>query len=182
MKRNLKALSLIVLAMALVMALGGCRERTDRSEGSVLLAVADHSILPSSVSLSDGPFVIDRVTLRNIPKQPNTTTSSLQSVELRSYEVRYTRKDSGTRVPPPSVQGYFGVIRPNIDEDYFNVPYLFSDQVLSQPLRDLRDFGVDRETGTTVIVLEVSIRFFGRTLAGDDVATEPARFTIDVTQ
>ena len=65
---------------------------------------------------------------------------------------------------------------------FFNVPFLFSDQVLSPPLRDLRDFGVDRETGTTVVVLDVSIRFFGETLSGDDVATEPARFTIDVTQ
>ncbi|HKV09376.1 MAG TPA: hypothetical protein VJ725_14630 [Thermoanaerobaculia bacterium] len=179
MKRNLKALSLIVLALAL----GSCRERTDRQEGSVILTVADFLGLPSTVSLSDGgPFVINQITLRNVPKDVNTLPSSLQSVELRSYEVRYTRKDAGTRVPPPTVQGFFGVVRPNVDETYFNLPFLFSDQVLSPPLRDLRDFGVDRETGTTVVVLDVSIRFFGETLSGDDVATEPARFTIDVTQ
>lgn len=179
MKRNLKALSLIVLALAL----GSCRERTDRQEGSVILTVASFNGLPSTVSLSEGgPFVIERVTLRNIPKEPNGTTSSLQSVELRSYEVRYTRRDTGTRVPPPTVQGLFGVIRPNIDEDFVNVPFLFSDQVLNPPLRDLRDFGVDRETGTAVVVLDVSIRFFGETLSGDDVTTEPARFTIEVTQ
>lgn len=179
MKRNLKALSLIVLALAL----GSCRERTDRQEGSVLLTVADFFGLPSAVSLSDGgPFVIDQVTLRNVPKDTTTLPTALQSIELRSYEVRYTRKDAGSRVPPPTVQGIFGVIRPNVDETFFNVPFLFSDQVLNPPLRDLRDFGIDRETGTTVVVLDVSIRFFGETLSGDDVATEPARFTIEVTQ
>ena len=177
--KKLKALSLIVL----VMALGSCRERTDRQAGSVILDVASFDGLPSVVSLSDGgPFVIDRVILRNVPKEPDATTSSLQSVELRSYEVRYSRKDTGSRVPPPSVQGIFGVIRPDSDQSLDNVPFLFSDQVLNQPLRDLRDFGVDRETGTAVVVLDVAIRFFGETLSGDDVATEPARFTIEVTQ
>jgi hypothetical protein len=31
-----------------------------------------------------------------------------------------------------------------------------------------------------VIPLKVTMRFFGRTLAGDDVVSEPASFNIDV--
>jgi len=68
----------------------------------------------------------------------------------------------------------------NGTKDLLNLPFLFSDQVLSQPLKDLRDFGVDRETGTAVIVLDVSLTFFGRTLAGDEIATAPATFTVEV--
>jgi hypothetical protein len=176
MKRNIFLLSLIVLALAA----GGCRERTDRSEGSVLLSVSGFDGLPSGVSVSGGPFSIEEITVRNVPKDPNGITSDLQSVEIRSYEVRFTRRDTGTRVPPPAVQGVFSLVEPNGEVTFEDLPFLGSDQILSQPFRDLRDFGVDRETNTQVIVLDVSIRFFGRTLAGDDVATEPARFTIDV--
>lgn len=180
MKKHRVVLSLIVLALAAA-GVAGCRSRTDRSEGTVLLSVADFNGLPVSISLrSGGPFQIDRVTLRNIAKDPSGTTSDLQSVELRSYEVRFRRRDTGTRIPPPAVQAIFGVVTVNGTKDVLNVPFLFSDQVLSQPLKDLRDFGIDRETGTAVIVLDVSITFFGRTLAGDDIATAPATFTLEV--
>lgn len=175
MKRNLFLLSLILFTLA-----AGCRERTDRSEGSVLLSVVDFDGLPASVSVSQGPFSIEEITVRNIPKEPGGVTSDLQAVEIRSFEVRFSRRDSGTRVPPPSVQGIFSLVQPNGEVTFEDMPFLGSDQILSQPFRDLRDFGVDRETGTQVIVLDVSIRFFGRTLAGDDVVTAPARFTIDV--
>jgi hypothetical protein len=176
MKRTVLLFALIVLTFTAA----GCRERTDRSEGSVLLSVVGFDELPSSVSASQGPFSIGEITVRNIPKEPNGITSDLQSVEIRSYEVRFDRRDTGTRVPPPTVQGVFSLVEPNGEVTFENLPFLGSDQILSQPLRDLRDFGVDRETGTQVIVLDVSIRFFGRTLAGDDVVTAPARFTIDV--
>jgi hypothetical protein len=177
MKKHRTVLTLIVLALAAA----GCRSRTDRSEGTVLLSVADFSGLPVSVSLrTGGPFQVDRVTLRNVAKDPTGTTSDLQTVELRSYEVRFRRRDTGTRLPPPAVQSIFGTVTVNGTKDVINVPFLFSDQVLSQPLKDLRDFGVDRETGTAVIVLDVSITFFGRTLSGDEVATAPATFTVEV--
>ena len=175
MKRNLFLLSLVLFTLV-----AGCRERTDRSEGSVLLSVVAFDGLPVAVSASQGPFSVGEITLRNIPKEPNGITSDLQSVEIRSYEVRFSRRDSGTRVPPPTVQGIFSLVQPNLQVTFEDLPFLGSDQILSQPFRDLRDFGLDRETGTQVIVLDVSIRFFGRTLAGDDVVTEPARFTIDV--
>lgn len=180
MKKHGAILILIVLALTVV-GLAGCRSRTDRSEGTVLLSVADFSGLPASVSLrSGGPFQIDRVTLRNIAKDPSGTTSDLQTVELRSYEVRFRRRDTGTRLPPPAVESIFGQVTVNGTKDILNLPFLFSDQVLSQPLKDLRDFGIDRETGTAVIVLDVSITFFGRTLSGDDIATAPATFTVEV--
>jgi hypothetical protein len=178
MKRNIQLLSLMVL----VIAFGGCNERTDRQEGSVILSVTDFTGLPTRVSATQGPFNIGGITVASIPKAPGSTGSNFQIVELRSYEVRYTRRDTGTRVPPPTVQAVFGTISAGSSQIFNNLGFLFSDQVLNQPLRDLRDFGVDRETGSAVVVLDVSIRFFGRTLSGDDVATEPARFTIEVTQ
>lgn len=169
--------------IALLLAVAGCRESTDRSEGTVLLSVSNFDLLPVSVSLTGGgPFSVGTLTLRNTSKDPTGTTSALQDIELRSYEVRYRRRDVGSRVPPPTVQGLFGIVTVNSSKDITDLPVLFSDQILSQPLKDLLDFGVDRETGTAVVVLDVSIRFFGRTLSGDEIASEPATFTMEVTQ
>jgi hypothetical protein len=173
--------AVLLLLIVPVLAAASCRSRTDRSEGTVLLSVSDFNGLPFAVSVSDQPpFTIEQITLRNTAKDPAGSTTALQDVELRSYEVVFRRRDTGTRVPPPAVQGVFGIVPVNGTTDLVNIPFMFSDQVLSQPLRDLRDFGIDRETGTAVVVLDVAMRFFGRTLSGDEVATEPAVFTIEV--
>jgi hypothetical protein len=181
--KNHRVILWVLIALTVPLAVAGCRSRTDRSQGTVLLSVSDFSGLPASVSLTTSTsFQISRVTLRNIAKDPTGTTGDLQTIELRSYEVTYRRRDTGTRVPPPAVQAIFGEVTVNGTKDILNLPILFSDQLLSEPLLDLVNFGVDRETGTAVIVLDVSMTFFGRTLSGDDIASAPATFTIEVRQ
>jgi hypothetical protein len=174
--------ALTLLPLLLSLALAGCRSRTDQSEGTVLMTVTDFAGLPSVVSLSsqDPPFVIGTLTVRNIAKDPTGTTSNLQSIELRTVEFRYVRRDTGTRIPPSNVQAIFGLVPQNGTTTLSNTPFLTSDQVLSQPLKDLLDFGRDTETGTSVVVLDVSMRIFGRTLSGDEIATDTSRFTIEV--
>lgn len=173
---------LLLLLIAAALTVSSCRSRTDLSEGTVLLSVSDFDGLPISISLGDGntPFIIEEIELRNVAKDPNGTTSDLQDIELRSYEVRYRRRDTGTRVPPPTVQGIFGIVPVGGTTDLSNVPFLFTDQLQNPPLKDLVDFGRDTETGTAVVVLDVSMRFFGRTLSGDDIVSDPATFTIEV--
>lgn len=168
------------LMLALITALAGCRERTDRREGSVILSISDFDGLPIVVSASSSLVQVDQVTVRNIPKDPTGTTSDLQSVELRSYEVRFVRRDTGTKVPPPVVQGWFGLVPVGGNSNLNNVPILTSDQMLNPPILDLARTGVDSETGSTVVVLDCYMRFFGRTLSGDDVSSDPARFTIEI--
>jgi len=171
-----------VFAVLLLLALpfAGCNARTDRSEGSVLLSISDFDALPAVVSASSGPFSIGSITISNIPKDPNGTTSDLQTVEVRSYEVRFTRRDTGRRVPPPLVGALFGNIPVGGTTVYDNLPFMQSDQTQNSPLIDLARTGADPETGTTVIVLDVSLRFFGRTLSGDNIVSAPASFTIEV--
>lgn len=177
----MKAKLAICCLVLLVPALSGCRDRTDLTEGTVLLSITDFDGLPVVVSaLAVPPILLDEITLRNVPKDPSAVTSELQAVELRSYEVRYRRRDTGTRVPPPTVQGLFGSVSPNSSFTVENLPVLFSDQMGNPPISELRNVGVDSETGSDVVVIDVSIRFFGRTLSGDDVATEPATFTMEV--
>ena len=176
MKRTATLLFLAVLALAL----GSCSSQTDTSEGTVLLSVTDFDGLPSSISAGAGPTTIGEITLRNIAKDPSGTTSDLQSIELRSYEIRFARRDTGTRVPPPFVQSIFSLVPVNGTATITNLPFLTESQLRNPPLSDLAEDGVDPETGSEVIMLNVSMRFFGRTLSGDDIASETASFTVEV--
>jgi len=177
----MKPKATLCLMLVLFAALAGCRERTDRREGTVLLSITDFDGLPLVVSASASTVVqADEIILRNIPKDPTGTTSDLQSIEIRSYEIRYVRRDTGTKVPPPLVQGTFGLVPVGGTTTLNNLPILMADQMLNPPILDLARNGVDRETGTAIIVLDCYMRFFGRTLSGDDIASDPARFTIEV--
>lgn len=176
----MKRILSLSLLMALVLALGGCRSRTDRSEGSVILSVSDFDELPVQVSVTGGPYSVGQIDLRNIAKDPTGNVSDLQSIELRAYEVRYSRRDTGTRVPPPMSQSIFGLVTANGTTTLNNLPILTADQLLNAPLADLGRTGTDQETGSEIVVLNVSMRFFGRTLAGDNIVSDPASFTIEV--
>jgi hypothetical protein len=176
-----RLLSLLPL-LALALLLGSCRGRTDRSEGTVILSVTAFDLLPVNVSVTNGPFIIGTITLRNFPKDPSATTSDLQSIELRSYEVRFARRDTGTRLPPVLVEPIFGLVPVGGTDALSNLPFLTTDQLKNLPLDDLGRRGVDSETGSAVVVLRVTMTFFGRTLAGDDVATAPTSFNIEVRQ
>jgi hypothetical protein len=169
------------LTLVLIAALAGCRERTDRREGTVLLSITDFDGVPISVSASGSSIVtMEEITVRNIPKDPTGTTSDLQSIELRSYEIRFVRRDTGTKVPPPVVQGWFGLVPVGGTTVLNNVTLFTSDQMLNPPILDLARNGVDSQTGSAVIVLDCYMRFFGRTLSGDDITSDAARFTIEI--
>jgi hypothetical protein len=168
------------LMLVLFVALAGCRERTDRREGTVVLSITDFDGLPLVINASDSIVQVEEIILQNIPKDPTGTTSDLQSIELRSYEIRFVRRDTGTRVPPPLVQGVFGLVPVGGTTTLNNLPVMMADQLLNTPLRDLARTGVDPETGSSVVLLDAYMRFFGRTLSGDDITSDPARFTLEI--
>jgi hypothetical protein len=178
-----KLISLSIVTI-LAMGLAACESRTDRTDsGGVLLSVSDFDGLPLRVGVNAAGAIlqVDEFTIENIAKDPTGVVSSLMNVELGSYEVTYTRADTGTRVPPPYVKGLFGVVPVNGTATFENLDVMGADQFLNQPLSDL-DFangGFDKETGSRVVRLNLSIRFFGRTLSGDAVQTAPSQFTVE---
>jgi hypothetical protein len=177
MKMKARVLPVVALALAAVL---GCRSRTDRSEGTVLLSVSDFDKLPVQVSVSSGPYQIGQVTLRNVAKDPTGSTGPLQDIELRSYEVRFTRLDTGSRQISPLVESLFGVVSVGSTSQFDNLPFIRAEQLANPPLSDLATFGADQQTGSQVIPVRVTMRFFGRTLSGDDVVSEPASFNVEV--
>ena len=172
--------SIFILILLTLAAVAGCRSRTDRTEGTVILSISDFDGLPVTASVTNGPFQIGQITLRSTAKEPGGVTSPLQDTEIRSYEVRFTRLDTGSRQVPTLVGAIFGILPVGGTTQFDNLPFLRPDQLANPPFSDLTKFGADQQTGSRVIPVRVSLRFFGRTLSGDDVATETASFNVDV--
>jgi hypothetical protein len=170
-------------ALTLVAGLAlGCEARTEEVDaGGVLLTISDFDGLPLVVSASGPQIVqIESVSVENIAKNPNQPTSRLMDVEIHSYEVRFVREDTGTRQLPVLVEHVFGLAPVNGNYTLDNGPFMRPDQFNYPPLTDLRLFGRDLETNSEVVRVRVSIQFFGKTLSGDEVASAPAYFSIDL--
>lgn len=178
MRKTLVVLALTLLALPTL----SCNQRTDRDEGGVILTIASFDELPFRVSVNGSSVVqVGELTLSNISKDPNGPVSALMDIELRSYEVTFTRADTGTRLPPARVAGIFGNVPVNGQDQIENLDILGLDQMRNPPLSDLlfQNGGFDKETGSQVIQLNVHLRFFGRTLAGDSIASNTASFMIE---
>jgi len=180
-----RIVSITGMAILLVAALG-CRTRTDKSNGGgLLLSISDFNGLPSTISASTsfaaGQVSIGTVSVRSIVRNPGQGSSNLMTVEIESYEVTFTRDDFGTRVPPKLKNYVFGSVDPNGTFTLNNGPIMRIDQFNNQPLFDMIYEGKDLETNSTVIRFKVAIQFFGRTIAGDIVQSEPGIFTLEVT-
>lgn len=170
----------------LAVSLLGCEGRTDRTDGGgVLLSITDFDGLPITLAVnsSNGFLQIGEIQITNVVKNPDIVGSILMNVEIESYEVTYTRGDSGTIVPPIFVRGLFGVVPVSGVFTVENLPVLAPEQFNVPPISDLLfvNGGFDKETGSRQIILNFHLRFFGRTLSGDAVETAPASFTVTVT-
>lgn len=172
-----------LFTLALILTVAACESRTERTDGGgVILSITDFNGYPLVVSVNGTDIVqIDNLTVTNTAKIPGGDTSALMNVEFESYEVTYTRADAGTRIPVPYVRGWFGQVPVNGTATLLNAPIIGFDQFLNPPLSDLlfQNGAVDTETGQARIALNFRLRFFGRTLSGDEVQTQAALFTID---
>jgi hypothetical protein len=174
------------LVLAFLLSALGCNSRVDNTDGGgVLLSVSDFDGVPTVVDVSAartvGAVVIDSITIESIVRDIDGETSDLMNTEMQSYEVTFTRGDGGTRLPPPLVRNIFGVTPAGGTQTYENLPILLSDQLTTVPIRDLflENGGFDKETDRTNIILNLSLRFFGRSIAGEAVDTAPVRFTVE---
>lgn len=178
-------LSLAVLSAVLLVA-GSCRSRTDQTAGPVILTFGTITNIPTVVSVTAadtaGGVFIGTFTLQSVVKDPSVTvTPAIEDLEVTSYQVIYKRRDTGTRVPPPLVAFLTVEVPVNSTGVITNLPIVRSDQLLSVPLSDLAKFGQDTETGTSVIVVDAQVTFFGQTLSGDKVQSGTASFTLEFT-
>jgi hypothetical protein len=181
----MRAAKLFLVGLVAV-GLLACESRTDRTDGGgIILSISDFDGLPIAVSVNndDGFVQVEEFQVTSVIKDPNLVGSALMNVEIASFEVTYSRADTGTRLPPKFVRGLFGVVPAGGVYTVENLPIMAPEQFDVPPLSDLfyRNGGFDKETGDTRIILNCHIRFFGRTLSGDAVISEPGNFTLTIT-
>lgn len=179
----LSVLGVLVLAFG-ILSCGD--ERTQNTQSPVILSLTDFDGLPFQVSVNAaalvGAVTVDSLTLQNIPKDPRGAISNLMSIELSAVEITYTRADIGTRVPPSRVRTIFSLVPAGGTANIEGLEIMGVEQLLNPPLSDLlfENGGFDQETGSPLIVIDVNIRFFGRTLGGDEVASGFDSFRLEM--
>lgn len=185
MRRKTAQFALILTVAVMVPFLFGCTDNIEDTEGNVIIQVTQVSGQPVrfSVNNNDSVLQVDSITIDNIPKNPNGTTSDLMSVRLDLYQVTYRRVGAGTRTPSSLVRSQNGFIEAGSSFSVVNLPLMGADQLENPPLSDLlfENGAFDAETNSQVITLELTLQFFGETLTGDDVATDPVAFVIEFT-
>ena len=169
--------------LALPLAVAGCEASTDRTDGGGILLTLSIDEWPAIVSLSDPtvpPVTVGEMTVTSVIKNPARSASELMTVTISGYEVTFQRDDGGTRLPPKLVESLIATVDPGGTFTCEGCYVMRLDQVTNLPLKDLTDFGFDTETNSAAIRLRVGIQYFGRTLSGDNVASVPASFTMEV--
>ena len=187
MKTTLRLVTLSLLVLATL----GCSENeaADQAGDSGVLLDVDWAStggsIPFRVSVNDSDNLrIGTITISSLVAEPGGNTSTLMDVELESMEVRFTRGDSGTRVPPPYVVNVLGTVPVNGTLTLQNWDVMSFEQLRTPPLSDLlfENGGFDKETGSTIIRLNLITRVYGTTRGGAEVASKPRIQTIEFTQ
>jgi len=184
--KEIVRLSLLVIALVLL----GCKERTEQIDSGGILLEVEFSAegIPVVVSVNAaadlGLVQIPTTNINSVVADPDAEVGSLMDIELEAVEVTYERVDSGTRVPQPYVLNLLGLIPAGGTLSYNNLPVMSRDQLLNPPLSDLlyENGGYDRETGQTMIRMNLWLRVYGRTLTGRAVESLPRPHTIEFIQ
>lgn len=176
-----KAIQLLAL-LTLVGVSMGCTDRVGEIDsGGVLLEVEFEDTI-FRVGVNDTTLVsLPTVNIDSVVSNVDASTSQLMDVQLKTIEITYSRADTGTRTPVPFVYSLVGTVPVGGELTYTDLPIMTVDQLRSEPLADLlfENGAVDSETGASLIRLLVTIRVFGQTLAGVDVASVPRSQTFE---
>lgn len=173
--------SIKILLLALPLLVGACSDLEQSDTGGVVLQV-EFVNAPFRIGVNDQDAVaIPTIEIDSIVANTTAGTSSLMNVQLDLYEVTFARSDTGTRVPAPYVFSLSGVVPVSGSLTLTNFPVMSVEQLRSPPLSDLlfENGGFDKETGSTLIRIDLTFIVFGRTLGGDNIASIPRTETLE---
>ena len=170
-----------ILPLVLALAVLGCADQDKVDTGGVALQV-EFVNAPFRIGVNDTDVLaIPSIEIDSIVTNPDAGSSDLMNVALDLYEVTFSRGDTGTRVPAPYAFRLSGVVPVGGSLTLANFPVMSTEQFRNPPLSDLlfENGGFDKETGNTTIVLNLTFVAFGKTLAGQEVASIPRTETFE---
>ena len=190
MKLTMNRIALTALSMLLMVVAGSCND-INKQEAPVSLVVSNAQILHLIDLAGDPPGStkckqnISTVKLSSVVLQPPTTNTNVSGADLNQikvdrYQVSYTRVDGGHLVPAPFVRSTSVVISANGTGDPTTFQVFDPNAINQAPFAALlpQNGGVDPETGKPIITMDVTLTFFGQTLAGERVSGN-TRMTLD---
>jgi hypothetical protein len=179
--------TLIHCAIALIggLMLATCETNEITQEEAPVLLVANVTDVLSRIDITDPdcPTAV-QFQIQNVIKNPNVITDTrFLDVILRSYRVRAIRTDGGTVVPRENVQAISLLVPAGQTTTQFPILRLFQVGAGSEaPFAALNPTagtgGRDPETGRNLVQMDIIIEFFGETLAGTEVKSNPIRFPL----
>lgn len=173
----MKKRALILAAILVIAAAPACTNKEGENEAPVFVTV-NLNLQPLSVSISSGlPITVQTMTLESHLKNSSATDpQGFADAQINTYTVTYSRRDGGTRVPPPE-QFSAAVLLPSGGTSTLNgFPIMAASTLQRSPFDQLLPFngGFDRETGLPEIHLFYSITFFGTTASGHRIQSQTA--------
>jgi len=129
----------------------------------------------------DGTVSDTQVTASFVARLKNstdTTAPELQEIVLERYEVTYARTDGGARLPAGMQRAMTAKVQitPNgiITEKTTTLTLTLvpASQKLQPPLSYLISPGFEPDTGFVTVTVDATLRFFGHTIAGEQVSVE----------
>lgn len=173
--------TLLVAVLGLALLVLGCSDLEETDTGGVVLKV-DFVNVPGQIGVNDQTEVtIPTIEIESIVPNVADGQSQLMDVLVDLYEVTYSRADTGTRVPQAFIFKRASTVPVSSTLTLTNFPVLGRAQMESEPLADLlfENGGIDRETNSSLIRMNVTFQIFGKTLAGDEVASTPVTETLE---
>ena len=183
MNRFAKVLALSLVATSFV----GCETQDETDQGGVIIVISDYDVsaIPAVMSI-DAFFPIvagddsSQITVDSRPRNAGQPVSQLMDVIIEGYQVRFTRGDTGTQVPP-TLNEPVGGLAPTPGTFTLNgIIIMRRDQFEYGPLRDMRLLGIDPETNSVQIRLIWHLKFHGHTVSGELTETQEISFNMDV--
>ena len=179
MRRNSRKRRIVLLPAALLFGvlLTACTNKAGESESPVTITV-NLKQQPLIVHVTaNAPVQLPEMDLQSKLKSPKATDpQGFATVQLSYYTVVYSRRDGGTRLPPPQTFAAGGIIAAGGTETLNNFPVMTASATQQSPFDQLLPFngGIDEETGLPEIHIFYTITFFGTTVSGQRVQSESA--------
>lgn len=166
---------LILAALALAaLAAASCSNELTNSAAPVELVVTNtqklHRLDIAAGSDASCASNIGTINMQVIPKN-STAKGPFVQVRVTRYRVSYRRTDGGTLVPAPFVRTMDTLLSVGSVVQGSNFTVFEGGSVNQAPFAALQpqNGGIDPETGSHFVKMDVIVEVFGETLAGDNV-------------
>ncbi len=171
----------LFLFLFLLLLIPSCTDQ-EKTRCPVYIEVEAKDYENYMVDISLGiPPTMKTVNLYSRAKNPYADLSSLSDVEIHKIVSVWKRTDGGTVNPRTFTQTWTTLLPAGGRVTLNGLNLMSAEQLYEMPFTQLlpENGGVDRETGNKVIIVDAETKFYGKTVQGCDIESEPMYTTFE---